>query len=181
MTKKLLCSSFLFENSESRHKKLNTFIKIVFVILAVLFTIALFVDYFGYWAARLLKPFMLSISISFLAALLLGYPFLFKKYKILYANLLLISIIIFAANIWLNSYIFLYEEFGVLGVFIGSILQGVGVIPLAFISLMPYGFSIYLLRLAIYLILFLAAKYSYLYIIGKIDKYGSGQYAGTKE
>jgi heme/copper-type cytochrome/quinol oxidase subunit 4 len=125
----------------------------------------------GAWLAAKIYPIVSVISAMALAlSLLVLIPMtLFERTREAGASGLMIASVIFGASLWLWSLVFTYETWGVIAVFIGKFLFGVGIVPVAMLAALVNGLWSILGQLFLGLVLTFGTRFLAAWIAARED------------
>lgn len=108
-----------------------------------------------------------TIGVTFLILLPLS---LFKRARYFSASLLLVASFVFGLSLWIWALILTYHLWGVVAVFIGLFLLGVGVVPIAMLATLFNGMWPQLLELIVLTVLVFGVRAYSLYLANKVDQ-----------
>lgn len=121
-------------------KKIGGFFIGLAVIIGIVFLLGLLLKG-GLWLSAVAYTSLTYISaITFIFSLIILVPLgFFKTTRGFSATGLLIASYIFALSTWVWTFLLSYAFWGIIGVFIGIFLSGVGVIPVAIFGMLVNG------------------------------------------
>lgn len=121
--------------------------------------------------AKIITVFAIIYDIIFLIDLIVLIPLaFFKKTRSVSAIGLFVSSYVLGAFTWISAFLATYSFWGVLGIFIGIALAGVGIVFTGFLAALLHGYWYVAVNLALEVVVLYGARFLGLHFAEKADE-----------
>ena len=142
------------------------------VITIVGLSIAAFFIYGTAWASTKLLPwFSILTWIAFSLVILILLPLAIPKATRGFSSTaLFVASYVFGATLWMEGFLITYSIWGVKGVFIGLVMGGIGVIPIAILATILNGMWLFVIELVVLIILTFGCRFGSITLMGSLEE-----------
>jgi len=133
--------------------------------------VALFI-YGTAWASTKLLPwFSILTWIAFSLVILILLPLAIPKATRWFSSTaLFVASYVFGATLWMEGFLITYSIWGAKGVFIGLVMGGIGVIPIAILATILNGMWLFVIELVILIILTFGCRLGSISLMGSLEE-----------